>query len=82
MAAKKRKQKSGPTSRSVLVLSTAVISLISMTVAAGTSGSVLLCFFAAKRFCDKRLAHDYELPTVDLCDGSPAGYSGVRRGSQ
>jgi hypothetical protein len=50
MAAKKRKQKSRPASRSMPVLSTAVSSLINMTVTAVTSGSVLLCLFAAKRF--------------------------------
>jgi hypothetical protein len=50
MASKERKPKVfyGPTGRSMPVLSTAVRSLINMTVTAVTSGSVLLCLFAAK----------------------------------
>ena len=48
---KKRKSKSlRATDRSTSVLSTAVGGLINMTVTAATSGSVLLCLFAAKRF--------------------------------
>jgi hypothetical protein len=50
MAAKKRKLKSlQPTDRPMPVVSTAVGSLIDMTLTAVTSGSVLLCLFAAKR---------------------------------
>ena len=50
MAAKKRKPKSlRPTDRAMPVVSTAVGSLIDMTLTAVTSGSVLLCLFAAKR---------------------------------
>ena len=50
MAAKKRKPKSlRPTDRSMPVISTAVGSLIDMTLTAVTSGSVLLCLFVAKR---------------------------------
>ena len=50
MAAKKRKPKSlRRTDRPMPVVSTAVGSLIDMTLTAVTSGSVLLCLFAAKR---------------------------------
>jgi hypothetical protein len=46
-----RKQKSlQPTGRSMPALSTAARSLFNMTVTAVTSGSVLLCLFAAKRW--------------------------------
>ena len=48
VAAKKKNEIVAP--RSMPVLSTAVSSLINMTVTAVTSGSVLLCLFAAKRF--------------------------------
>ena len=49
-AKKKRKPKSfRPTDRPMPVVSTAVGSLINMTVTAVTSGTVLLCLFAAKR---------------------------------
>jgi hypothetical protein len=56
MAAKKRSRSKGgqqavPAAwRFSIVLSTAARSLIDMTVTAVTSGSVLLCLFAAKRF--------------------------------
>jgi hypothetical protein len=58
MAAKKRTAKKGtykPTSllgvdRTNSIFSTAVGSLFNMTVTAVTSGTVLLCLFAAKRF--------------------------------
>jgi hypothetical protein len=50
MAAKKRKPKSPrPTDRPMPVVSTAVAGLINMAVTAFTSGTVLLCLFAAKR---------------------------------
>ena len=50
MAAKKRKPKSlRREDRPLLVISTAVGSLIDMTLTAVTSGSVLLCLFVAKR---------------------------------
>ena len=50
MAAKKRKPKSPRrTDRPTSVVSTAVGSLFNMTVTAVTSGTVLLCLFAAKR---------------------------------
>ena len=50
MAAKKRKPKSlRPTDRPMPVVSTAVAGLINMAVTAVTSGTVLLCLFAAKR---------------------------------
>jgi hypothetical protein len=49
-AKKKRKPKSlRATHRPISVLSPAVGNLINMTVTAVTSGSVLLCLFAAKR---------------------------------
>jgi hypothetical protein len=56
MAAKKRSRSKGgqqavPAAwRFSIVLSTAARSLVDMTVTAVTSGSVLLCLFAAKRF--------------------------------
>jgi putative Ca2+/H+ antiporter (TMEM165/GDT1 family) len=57
MAAKKRStkasRKSKPrqvTNKRWLIFSAAAGSLFNMTVTAVTSGSVLLCFFAAKRF--------------------------------
>ena len=49
VAAKKKKE-NRHARRSMPVLSTAVSSLINMTVTAVTSGSVLLCLFVAKRF--------------------------------
>jgi hypothetical protein len=50
MAAKKRKPKSlRRMDRPMPVVSTAVASLISMIVTLVTSGTVLLCLFAAKR---------------------------------
>ena len=49
-AKKKRKPKSRrPADRPMPVVSTAVGSLINMAVTAVTSGTVLLCLFAAKR---------------------------------
>ena len=54
MAAKKRKPKSlRPTDRPMPVVSTAVGSLIDMTLTAVTSGSVLLCLFVAKRILSR-----------------------------
>jgi hypothetical protein len=55
MAVKKstraRKSKSLPAGgRPMPIVSTALSSLVNMTVTAVTSGSVLLCLFAAKRF--------------------------------
>ena len=50
MAAKKRKPKTlRQADRPMPVISTAVGSLINMTLTAVTSGSVLLCLFVAKR---------------------------------
>ena len=50
MAAKKRKPKSlRQPDRPMPAISTAVGSLINMTLTAATSGSVLLCLFVAKR---------------------------------
>ena len=49
-AKKKRKPKSRRADRPISVLSAAVGNLINMTVTAVTSGSVLLCLFAANRW--------------------------------
>jgi hypothetical protein len=50
-SARARKSKSLQTGgRSMPIISTALSSLVNMTVTAVTSGSVLLCLFAAKRF--------------------------------
>ena len=96
MAAKKRsrskdvraKQAAPAAGRFSIVLATAARSAVNMTVTAITSGSVLVCLFAAKRLFDARLntsqmaTQDYELHTATFCDCGDAGNIRFCCGSQ